>query len=529
MIVPLTPLMYLRRAVKLYPNKLGVVCGLTRFSYREFCGRIHRLSHALSALGIQKGDVVAYLGPNCHRLLEAYYGVPQKGAILLPLNIRLAAQDFLYILNHSEARILLLESEFVPLIHSIRKQLCHDVTFILLDEPAHPDWTSLQTYDQHLESMPNTPFPELISDENDIAELFYTSGTTDRPKGVMLTHRNLYLHAMNIMWALRNQDSEVQLHTIPLFHANGWGAAHTITAVGGTHVMLRKFDPQQLLQLLHDERITTFNLVPTMATMLLREAPAKQYDLTSLRLIHMGGSAVPKEMVKALEDRFQCEVSCGYGLTETSPVLTVALIKSHLPQEDEAFYGRAAMTGLELPGSEIRVVDETGKDITPDGDSVGEIITRGNIVMKGYWKQPEETQNVIRDGWFYTGDLATIDPEGYVLIVDRKKDIIIRGGENISSIELEKALYAHVAILECAVIAVPDDKWGETPKAYVVLRDGASCTVDELRQHCKERLAAFKVPASFEIVATLPKGGTGKIQKRVLRQQYWAGKDKQVH
>ena len=529
MIVPLTPLMFLRRAEKLFPQKMGVVCEGRRFSYAEFSQRVHQFSNALADLRVAKGDVVAYLGHNCHRLLEAYYGVLQTGAILLPLNVRLAASDFHYILDHSEARALFLESEFLPAIESIRMQLQREVLFVLLDEPASEDWLSKRSYDELLKDASAEVFPGRIEDENEVAELFYTSGTTARPKGVMLTHRNLFLHAMSVMWALKNDDSEVQLHTIPLFHANGWGATHAITAAGGTHVMLHRFEPKRLLQLVQQERVTTFNLVPTMATMLLQEPAIKDYDLSSLRLIHMGGSAMPRALLRELTERIGCEVSCGYGLTETSPVLTVALMKSHLREEGEAFYRRAAMTGLELPGTEVRVVDENGHDVPRDGDTVGEIITRGNIVMKGYWKQPEETAQAIRDGWLYTGDMATMDSEGYVLIVDRKKDIILRGGENISSIEVEKALYSHPAVLECAVIAVPDDTWGEVPKAFVALREGIVCEPEELRLHCRATLAGYKVPASIEIVASLPKGGTGKIQKKQLRAKYWQGQEKQIH
>jgi len=525
--VPLTPLMFLRRAAKLYAAKLGVACEGRRFTYEEFNHRVHRLAHALTSLGAETGDVVAFLCHNCHRLLEAYYGVPLAGTILLPLNIRLAASDFLYILNHSGARILFLESAFLPVIRSIRDQLEREVTFVLLDSPPPEGWLAAHAYDILLEQSPAEPFPDSITDENDVAELFYTSGTTDRPKGVMLTHRNLYLHAMNVLWALQNTDRDVQLHTIPLFHANGWGATHTITCAGGTHVLLPRFDARQVFALVQQEKVTTFNLVPTMATLLLGEPGLEEFDLRSLRLIHMGGSPVPKQMVKALKDRFCCEVSCGYGLSETSPVLTVALIKSHLHEEGDAFYRRAAMTGLELPGGEVRVVNEDGTDVLPDGKAVGEIMTRGNIVMKGYWKQPEETAKVFRDGWFYTGDMATIDSEGYVLIVDRKKDVIIRGGENIASIEVEKALYSHPGVLECAVIAIPDEKWGEVPKAFVVLKEDGP-TIEDLRKHCKTVLASYKIPAEFEIVNALPKGGTGKIQKRVLKEKYWQGHEKWV-
>jgi fatty-acyl-CoA synthase len=521
--------MFLRRAEKLFPHKVGVVCEGQRSSYAEFGRRVHRLSNALARLGVQKGDVVAYLGHNCHRLLEAYYGVVQTGAVLLPLNVRLTANDFLYILDHSEAQVLYLDSEFLPAIDSIRKRLQREVLFVALDVPASEPWLSDLNYEEHLEHSSSEVFPNAIEDENDVAELFYTSGTTAQPKGVMLTHRNLFLHATSVMWALQTNDSEVQLHTIPLFHANGWGATHAITAAGGTHVMLRRFEPKRLLQLVQQERVTAFNLVPTMATMLLQETGINEYDLSSLRLIHMGGSAMPSALLKELKERIGCEVSCGYGLTETSPVLTVALMKSHLREEGDAFYRRAAMTGLELLDTEVRVVDDNGDDVPRDGETVGEIIARGNIVMKGYWKQPEETAQAIRDGWLYTGDMATMDSEGYVLIVDRRKDIILRGGENISSIEVEKALYSHPAVLECAVIALPDEKWGEVPKAFVVIRDDIVCQPEDLRLHCQAILAGYKVPASVEIVTSLPKGGTGKIQKKLLRAQHWQGQEKEVH
>jgi len=527
-IVPLSPIMFLNRAVKLYPNKVGVICGQDRFTYRQFHERIHQLSQVICDLGARKGDVVAFLSHNCHRLLEAYYGVVQTGAILLPLNVRLSAQDILYILNHSQAKILFLEPEFQPLIQSIKEQLPYLRTIIGLEALSDCGWAEPLTYEQKLRLVRSHSVHEL-EDENDVAELFYTSGTTDRPKGVMLTHRNLYLHALNVMLALQTQDSDVQLHTIPLYHANGWGATHSVTCMGGTHVMLRRFDPETVFKLIDRESVTTFNLVPTMATMLLQHTRAQGHNLKSLRLIHMGGSAVPKEMVKQLEERFRCQCTCGYGLTETSPLLTVALPKSHLLNSGDGHYQRLATTGLELPGGQVRVVDPEGNDVMPDGKSVGEIVTRSNVVMKGYWNEPQETSRVIRDGWFYTGDMATQDSEGYILIVDRQKDMIISGAENISSIEIEKALYAHPAILECAVIPVPDPKWGEVPRAVVVLKAGQSLTETELRVYCRQQLASYKVPAQFEFVESLPKSGTGKILKKVLKFQAWEGFEKKVN
>ena len=511
MIVPLTPLMFLRRAAKLYPDKTAVVCGADRFTYHQFSQRVHRLSQTLASLNLKPGTVVAYLRRNCHRLLEAYYGVVQVGAIFLPLNVRLTAQDFHYILNHSGASLLLLEREFLPLIQEIRRELPGVRRFILLDgRPSHP-WLHPLGYEQAIDQCSPEPFPEVIQEEDSVAELFYTSGTTARPKGVMLTHRNLHLHALSVVFALQNRETDVQLHTIPLFHANGWGVTHSITCVGGTHVILRHFRPKTVLELIEKEGVTSLNLVPTMATLLLNSRATENHSLESLRLIHMGGSSVPPEMVQQLEAAFGCECSCGYGLTETSPVLTVSLVKSHLQEEAEARYRRAAMTGVELPGTEVRVVDEQGRDVATDGKTVGEIIARSNVVMKGYWKQPEETARVLKRGWFHTGDLATVDSEGYIMIVDRKKDVIVRGGENISSIEVERILFAHPAVLECAVIAVPDPKWGESPKALVVPKEGTNLSDQELKRYCREKLAAYKVPASIEFLDSLPKGGTGKI------------------
>lgn len=526
--VPLTPLMFLRRSAKLHPHKTAVVCGNQRFSYRRFSGRIHRLSRLLVSLGVKPGTVVAYLSRNSHRLLEAYYGVVQTGAIFLPLNVRLTAGDFRYILNHSEARLLLMEEEFLPLIGEIRGDSPRLHRFLLLDGEPRLSWLHPIGYEQAIEEYSPEPFPDVIRDEDAVAELFYTSGTTARPKGVMLTHRNLYLHALSVVFALQNRETDVQLHTIPLFHANGWGATHSITCVGGTHVMLRQFRPRTVLELIRNEGVTSLNLVPTMATLLLNSQAIPNYRHDSLRLIHLGGSSVPPDMVRQLEAAFGCECSCGYGLTETSPVLTVSLLKSHLQEDGEARYRRAAMTGLELPGSEVRVVDPRGQDVASDGQTVGEIVARSNVVMKGYWKQPEETAKVLKQGWFHTGDLATVDSEGYLMIVDRKKDIIVRGGENISSIEIEKTLFSHPGVLECAVIAAPDPKWGESPKALVVPRDGTELSEQSLKQYCRQKLAAYKVPSSVEFVNSLPKGGTGKIQKKALRERYLRNNGKGV-
>jgi fatty-acyl-CoA synthase len=360
-------------------------------------------------------------------------------------------------------------------------------------------------------------------DENSLAELFYTSGTSANPKGVMLTHRNIYLHALNVALTFHTGSQSVELHTIPLFHANGWGVAHSLTFVGGTHVMIRKFDPPEVFRLIQQEHAQACSLVPAMATALVNCPDRPKYDLSSLTRITLGGAASSPTLVREVEEKLGCPCFSGYGLTETCPVLTTAQMKAGVNWQGEERFEGQARTGYAIPGVEIRVVDPEDRDLPHDGKSIGEIIARSDGVMAGYWKQPEATAEVMRGGWFHTGDMATIDENGYVLIVDRKKDIIVSGGENISSLEVEKAILAHSSVYEVAVIPVPDPRWGEIVKALVTLKPGASTTADELLEFCRGRLAHYKCPRSVEFVDTLPKTGTGKILKKELRKKYWSG------
>ena len=531
MILPLTPLRFLERAQRLYGKKEAVLCGAHRFTYTRFFERCQRLAGALLGLGLQPGDRVALLSYNCHRLLESYFGVLQARGVLMPLNIRLAPPEIAYILKDSEARFLFLDPDFLPLVESIKSQLPENMLFFLL-EPAEttPVWIGPPTYDQLLEKYPPVPFDYLSIDENAIAELFYTSGTSGDPKGVMLSHRTVYLHALNVLAIHRITDQTVQLHTIPLFHANGWGCAHTVTAVGGAHVMLRKFDPLQVCQLVQTERVTSFAIVPTMGTVLVNLPELGRYDLSSLEWILVGGAAASQELIAEVEAKLGCKCYCGYGLTETAPVLTISYLSgSELKLSHQEQLRLQSMTGRSILGVELRVVDTADHDVPRDGSTVGEIAVRGDGIMEGYWRHPEETSAVFRDGWFLTGDMAVWDEEGGLLIVDRKKEIIISGGENISSLEIEMALAAHPAVYECAVIAVPDEMWGELPKAFVVRRENGAATEQDLIDFLKLRLARFKIPRSFEFVPALPKGGTGKILKKILREKYWSSQTKQVH
>ena len=521
--IPLTPIRFLRYARQQYPGKTAIVCAEKRFTYADFAARAAQLAGALKKMGIQPGDRVAFLSGNCHRLLEAYYGVPEAGAVLLPLNIRLASQELAYILNDSEAKVLFFENQFLGLVESFRGQLHSVRSFVVLDSKPATPWAATENYEGLLAAAEPYHADIMQFDENSLGELFYTSGTSANPKGVMLTHRNIYLHALGAALNFSTSSDTIELHTIPLFHANGWGVAHSLTFVGGTHVMIQKFDPVEVFRLIERERVHSCSLVPTMATALVNCPERPKYDLTSLKRITIGGAASSPTLVREVEEKIGCTCFSGYGLTETAPVLTTSRMKDGVTWSGQERFEGQARTGYAIPGVEVRVVDPEGNDVPRDGKSIGEIIARSDGVMAGYWKQPEATAAVIRDGWFHTGDMATIDQNNYVLIVDRKKDIIVSGGENISSLEVEKAMLAHPAVYEVAVIPVPDERWGEAPKALVVLKPGARATESELLEFCRGHLARYKCPRSVEFLDALPKTGTGKILKKELRKKYWSG------
>ena len=519
--IPLTPIRFLRYAEQQYPLRTAIVCGKDRFTYAQFADRVAGLAGALSKSGIQAGDRVAFLSGNCHRLLEAYYGVIEAGAVLLPLNIRLAAHELAYILNDAGASTLFWQSPFHELVESFRSKLTTVKAFHALDGNAQQDSVTPRNYEALIANAPPLRSEIMDVDENALAELFYTSGTSAEPKGVMLTHRNIYLHALNTGLGLHTEKDAVELHTIPMFHANGWGVPHFLTLLGGKHVMIQRFDPPEVFRLIERERVNYCSLVPAMATALVNCPERPKYDLSSLQRINIGGAMSSPTLVREVEEKLGCTCFSGYGLTETSPVLSISLQKAGLEWKGEERFARQAMTGYAVPGAELRVVDSDGEDVPRDGQSVGEIIARSDGVMHGYWQQPEASAEALRGAWFHTGDLAVWDNQNYILIVDRQKDIIVSGGENISSLELERELLAHSAVLETAVVQVPDEKWGEVPKALVVLKPGTHAGEMELIEHCRSRLAHYKCPHSVEFLESLPKTGTGKILKRELRKKYW--------
>lgn len=518
--VPLTPLRFLYRAVDLFPRKIGVVSSDTRFTYAELGERCERLAAGLKAAGVRAGDRVAYLSFNTHQLLEGYFGVPLAGAIVMPLNVRLSAAELTAILQHATPRVLIYEPDFAPLIEQLRST-CPDVKRWV---ETGKEYEALLAADRMARSDP------FSFDENAIAELFYTSGSTANPKGVMLSHRTVYLHALSVTAAFFQDDRAVDLHTIPLFHANGWGHPQAATMTGVKQVMVPRFDPTHVFRLIQEEKATFMSLVPTMANAIINSPEIGKFDLSSMRKILVGGAASSPELIARMEQLFHCEIMVAYGLTETSPIATSARDKSTVDiSSDDKRWQRRSMTGWPLLGCEVRVVDSQMNNVPRDMQSVGEIVVRGDLVMDGYYKESATTEAVMSDGWLHTGDMATWDEDLYLQIVDRKKDIIISGGENISSIEVERAISTHSAVLECAVVSAPDPKWGEAPVAFVVTKPERTVSEQELSKFLQQRIARFKIPRHWRISNTpLPKTGTGKILKRQLREAFWAGKSSRV-
>ncbi|MDP9251272.1 MAG: long-chain-fatty-acid--CoA ligase [Chloroflexota bacterium] len=526
--IPLSVLEFRDRAAALFGNVEAVIDGERRFTYAQYAERTHRMANALRGLGVQPGDRVTFISYNCHQLLEAYYGVLEAGAVLNPVNIRLAPPEIGYILDHAGTTAVFYHADFRPMVEALRPGLPAVEAWVVLEGPIEGPAT--HEYEALLaRASPAYEAPEV--DEDAMAELFYTSGTTGRPKGVVLTHRNLYLHALDSALALRVTDADTMLHVVPLFHVNGWGAPHWMTLVGGRHVMLRKFDAGALLRLVAEHGVTYLLGVPTIFNAVVNSAELGEHDLSSLKVALIGGSPASPTLVRTIEEKLGCQAIVGYGLSETTPILSLAWPRAALTAAEapEMAAARQAMTGYAIAGVNLRVVDQDGADVRPDGEQIGEIVARSNTVMDGYYGDPEGTAEKIRDGWFHTGDMATIDEAGYILIKDRSKDIIIRGGENISSVEIENAFASHPAVLEVAVVAAPDDRWGEVPVALVVLKPDAAATPQELRTHVRTQLADFKVPRMIEFRDALPKGGTGKVLKAELREPFWAGRAARVN
>ena len=520
----------LKKACRFFPRKQAIVCGGKRWTFQEFYDRVNRLSHCLKVFGIRKDDKVAILHPNCHYFLEAYYGIAQIGAISVPINYRLSPREIAFILGDSESRALIVDPMFWEQVGSVRGEIQRIEKIIWTGEGKINGGPCDLNYEMVLRQTEADRFSETQITGEDIAQIYYTSGTTGRPKGVMLSHKNVMTHALGTIAEVHLTDGDVWIHVAPLFHlADAW-ATWAITWVGATHVLVREFDPKVVLETIGREKVTLTNLIPTMLNLMVNHPDVGKYDYRSLRVLLSGGAPIAPEVVRKIVETFKCDYIQTYGMTETSPYLTLSILKDHLKKlsfEDQLRF--KSKTGKEFIGVELKVVNDRGEEIKKDEKEVGEILVKGDIVTKGYWKLPEETEKSIKDGWLYTGDMAMMDEEGYVTIVDRKKDMILTGGENVYSTEVENVLYMHPAILECAVVGVPDQKWGEAVKGIVVLKSGQEATAEEIIQFCKDRIAHYKAPKSIDFIDALPRTGSGKIHKKGLRDKYWKGYEKKVH
>jgi fatty-acyl-CoA synthase len=514
---PLTPLEFARRARKLYGDREAVVDGDLRLTYEQFFERCDRWSSALQKMGVRKGDRVAYIAPNVHEQLESFYAVPQIGAVLVPINYRLTPEDFVYITSHSGSKVLCVHPDYLDAVDGVRDQLGGVEHFVSLGSAGgRKGWSE---YEAALAAgKPDFKRPEIA--ESDLLTINYTSGTTAKPKGVMITHRNAWANAVGTLVHFHITVGDRYLWTLPMFHANGWTFVWIITAVGGTHICLPKVEPARVFDLVRKEQVGWMCAAPTILIALANAPTEVRGEVPKGVHVITAGAAPAAATIERLEGELGWEVTQVYGLTETAPFITICEPRPEHKKLGATELGVIkARTGVELITSgELRVVDGDGNDVPADAASLGEIVARGNVIMQGYYNDSEATAKVMGDGWFHTGDAAVMHPDGYVEIRDRIKDVIISGGENISSLEVEGVLLRHPAVQEAAIVGLPHEKWGEAPHAYVVLKPGATATEPELIAHTRDRLAHFKAPHSVTFVQELPKTATGKIQKYVLRK-----------
>jgi fatty-acyl-CoA synthase len=513
----LTPVSFLRRSAYMFPDKEAVIYGDLRRSYREFGERVNRLASGLGDAGLDKGDRVAFLCPNTPPLLEAHFAVPAAGLVLVAINTRLSAEEISYILDHSGAKLLFVDHELEHLVAD------EPVERVRIDDTGKAG----DPYEDYLAAGSPEPREMPLEDEEETISVNYTSGTTGRPKGVMYTHRGAYLSGLgNVIETGMGYDTRY-LWTLPMFHCNGWTFPWAVTSVAGTHVCLRRVEPANVWEMLVNEGVTHYCAAPTVQIGLVNDETRRTLDTPVTAAI---AGAPPSPTLLGQLRELNIQPLHIYGLTETYGPMTTSGAHPEWEDLDDEEHARVmARQGQGYVTADlVRVVDEEMNDIPRDGETMGEIVMQGNMVMKGYLDNEEETEEAFKGGWYHSGDVAVWHPDGYVEIKDRSKDVIISGGENISTIEIEQTLDMHPAVLEAAIVAIPDEKWGERPKAFVSLKDGESVTQDELIDFCKERIARFKAPAAVEF-GDLPKTSTGKVQKFVLRDAEWSDRDRKIN
>jgi fatty-acyl-CoA synthase len=526
----LSPVNFLIRSAAVYPEKVAVVYGDVQYTYLEFSQRVNRLADALKKSGIRKGDKVAFLCPNTPPMLEAHYAVPMIGAALVSINIRLSANEVAYIIDHSEARAVFVDNEFAGIVQKVLDRLKNVKLFVNICDVSNEQPLAGPDYESFLKTGSPDPMPIAVENERDIATINYTSGTTGLPKGVMYHHRGAYLNALGEILETHMDANAVYLWTLPMFHCNGWCFTWAVTAVGGTHVCLRAVLPEVVFRLIENENISHMCAAPTVLIMMSNYPGAKGLKFRrKLEIITAGAPPAPKVIQNV--EAMGANITHVYGLTEVYGPHSVCAWKPEwdkLPAEERAKL-KSRQGVAYITTHYMDVVDPVSMQPVPrDGQTMGEIVMRGNNVMLGYYKDPEATQTAFAGGWFHSGDLAVMHPDGYAQIMDRKKDIIISGGENISTVEIESVIFRHPDVLEVAVVPIPDEKWGEVPKAFVVPKEGTHPTEESIIEFCKQNMARFKAPKAVEFGA-LPKTATGKIQKFKLREKEWQGRERKVN
>jgi len=523
----LTPLDFIERSAAVFPDKEAVVHGDQRFTYREFAERVNRQASALKKYGLGHGDRVACLLPNVPPMIEAHFGVLLAGGIIVPINYRLSTGEIQYILEHSGARVLIVDTEFYPLVESTLEKLpALKQVIVVADDLAFPVPDHVN-YEDFLKEGSPEPQPHIMADEYEEITINYTSGTTGRPKGVTFCHRGAYINAWGEVIETGMTEDSRYLWTLPMFHCNGWCFTWGVTAIGATHICHRKFEPGAAWKLIEQAGVTHFNGAPVVLIAMVNYPDAPKRFERPVTISTAGAPPSPSIIQTVTE--MGAHILHLYGLTETYGPYTICTWQPGW--RDLSFEAQGKLLARQgvgyAVGGPTRVVDEHMNDVPADGQTLGEVVMQGNMVMKGYWDDPEATATAFRGGWFHSGDVAVMHPDGYIELRDRSKDVIISGGENISSIEVEQVLYRHPDVLECAVVGAPHDKWGETPKAYVTLKNGKTLTAEDLIAFCREHIAHFKAPTSI-VFGPLPKTSTGKIQKFKLREKDWEGKDKRI-
>jgi fatty-acyl-CoA synthase len=528
-ITELTPLLFLERSADVFPNKPAIRYRDREITYAEMKSVTNRLAQAFASSGIRPGDRVAYLMPNLPELMVAHFAVPLAGGVLVAINTRLSGPEIEYILQHSGASMLVVDTALYPVV-ATHIASCPELREVITVHDPHSgveDVTGHTGYAELLDRGNDEALPFRIDDEELPISINYTSGTTGRPKGVMYTHRGAHLNALAELIHSRHHPESVYLWTLPMFHCNGWCTTWALPAIGGTSVCLRAVDPAEIWRLIDAEAVTHLNAAPTVLISMVNDPAAAPFGR---EFVITTAGAPPSPTIIAQMNALGARIVHVYGLTETYGPYTVC---EYQPEwdglADDDRIRLLARQGVAYLGADpIRVVDESMNDVPRDGSTMGEVVMRGNNVMAGYYADPEATEKAFAGGWFHSGDLGVWHPDGYIELRDRAKDIIISGGENISTIEVEQAVVSHPAILECAVVAMPHEKWGERPKAFVTLKPGTTVTPSEVIAHVKTRLAGYKAPEEVEIVDALPKTSTGKIQKFVLREALWSG-DKRIN